>query len=274
MGPYRLARVLGRGSAATVHLAQDQRGTDLWVALKVLDSHGDQDEDERSETRDRFLQEAQLAQRLRHADIVALLDCGESQGQLWMAMELALGCSMQRYTVAGRLLPPELSLQLAARVARALEHAHRQGIVHRDIKPANVLVHLAGNQVKLTDFGTARMMDNSRTRTGVMLGTPAYMAPEQLAGAPADALGDVYALGVLLFELLTGRRPHEAASLGELLRQVASQAAPDLRQLWPQAPPDLAQALALALQRLPANRPSSAGALADLLERARMHGSP
>ena len=109
-----------------------------------------------------------------------------------------------------------------------------QGVVHRDIKPGNVMLDLAAGIVKLTDFGIAGLADMSRTRTGVVLGTPVYMAPEQLAGAGADARSDLYSLGVLLFQLLTGRLPHEHASLGELLRQVAREPAPDVRTLRPE----------------------------------------
>jgi serine/threonine-protein kinase len=164
-----------------------------------------------------------------------------------------------------------LTLRIVERIARALAHAHRSGIVHRDVKPQNVRVNLPADAVKLADFGAARSEDATRTRTGVIVGTPAYMAPEQLSGAAADARSDLYALGVLLFELLTGRRPHESASLGELLRQVSAEPAPDVRTLRPDMPPALAGELARLLAKRPDDRHPDGDALADVLERVRLH---
>jgi eukaryotic-like serine/threonine-protein kinase len=262
LGPYRLLRTLGRGSMGTVHLAVDSRDGRP-VALKAMPLG--QDGADHAALRQRFLAEVAAARRLSHRDIVRLHDAGEEAGQLWLAMELLHGCDLGRYTHMSRLLPEPLVLQLVERLARALAHAHAQGVVHRDIKPANVMLHLPTGQLKLTDFGVAGLADMSRTRTGVVLGTPYYMAPEQLAGAAADARSDLYALGVLLFQLLTGRLPHEHASLGELLRAVASEPAPDVRTLRPALSPALAGVVAQALQKQPARRPASGLELADTL---------
>lgn len=270
---YAIRRALGQGSSGTVFVAQachDGR----WVALKLLHPTAGVAEDDRAELRARFLAESRVAQRLHHPDIVAVHAAGETDGQLWIAMELVPGCSLARYTAARRLLPPPMAVALVARAAAALAHAHAAGIVHRDVKPSNILVDLGSATVKLSDFGIARLDDGAATRTGLMLGTPSYMAPEQLAGAPVDARGDVYALGVVLYELLTGRRPHEAATMGDFLRAVASRPAPDLRTLWPQAPAELAGLLARALAAQPALRTGSAGELAEALDRVRLHMSP
>ena len=246
----------------TVHLAVDSRDGRP-VALKAMPLG--QDGADSVPLRQRFLAEVAAARRLSHRDIVTLHDAGEEAGQLWLAMELLRGCDLGRYTHMSRLLPEPLVLRLVERLARALAHAHAQGVVHRDIKPANVMLHLPTAQLKLTDFGVAGLADMSRTRTGVVLGTPFYMAPEQLAGAAADARSDLYALGVLLFQLLTGRLPHEHASLGELLRAVASEPAPDVRTLRPALSPALAGVVAQALQKQPARRPASGLELADAL---------
>ena len=165
---------------------------------------------------------------LQHPGIVAVLDAGPSERGAWMAMEAVAGCDLTRYTRPARLLPPPLVARTGARVADALAYAHRQGVIHRDVKPANVLVDWATDTVKLSDFGLARMGEHTQTRSGVTLGSPDYMAPEQLAGGAVGPAADVYGLGASLFELLAGRRPHEHDSLGALLRAVATEPAPDL----------------------------------------------
>jgi serine/threonine protein kinase len=256
-GDYRVERLLGVGSSASVFMAQNLRDQS-WVALKVFAPLGLLDPAERAELRTRFLQEANTVGRLRHPDIVALHAAGESSGQLWLAMELAPGRPLDRYALPRLLLPMPVVLDMGQRLAHALAHAHGQGVVHRDIKPSNVLVSVGEQSLKLTDFGTARLLDHCRTRTEVMLGTPAYMAPELLAGNAASPASDLYALGVLLFELLAGQRPHSSPSLGELLRQVANDPAPDLRQLRPDTPAPLALAVARLLSRQADQRPASA----------------
>jgi serine/threonine protein kinase len=268
LGPFRLLRPLGRGSMGVVHLAQDT-ATGRHVAVKSLALGHEFSAEEHDEARARFLAEAATAKRLTHPDIVAVLAAGEHEGTLWLAMELLGGCELGRYTRMPRLLPEALVLRIVERVARALAHAHDEGVVHRDIKPGNVMLDLSAGIVKLTDFGIAGLADMSRTRTGVVLGTPVYMAPEQLAGAGADARSDLYSLGVLLFQLLTGQLPHEHASLGELLRQVAREPAPDVRTLRPELSAAAAAVTARALQKQPALRPAGANHLADALARAR-----
>jgi serine/threonine-protein kinase len=263
-GPYRARRVIGRGASSTVYLAEDRRSRRV-VALKVL--AGAADAGDGDDSRARFLAQADAARRLEHPDIVALIDAGDSPGGPWLALELVHGCELTRYTRPPRLLPEAIVCSIGERIARALAHAHAQGIVHRDLKPGNVLIDLPTGRLKLADFGIAGLADASRTRTGVVLGTPLYMAPEQLAGAPADARADLYALGVVLFELLSGARPHEHDSLGELLRRVAHAPAPDLRALQPRVEPALATLVARCLHKQPGARPADAGAVADALAR-------
>jgi serine/threonine-protein kinase len=171
-------------------------------------------------------------------------------------MERVRGVDLSRYTQPNRLLPETLVLRIGARLAAALAHAHARGVVHRDLKPANVLVNLAEGQVKLADFGVARLDDARMTRTGLTLGTPSYMAPELLTGAPASRASDAYALGVLLFEMLTGRRPHQASSLGELLHQIAREPATALAALRPDLPAPVLAAIEQLLAPDPARRPA------------------
>jgi serine/threonine-protein kinase len=281
VGPYCVLRLLGRGATGAVYLARPAQparrvpalapagdtGADA-VALKVLALP--READGLAELQSRFAAEAALAARLRHPGIATTLAAGTEGSLAWIAMELAPGVALDRYTQPARLLPEALVLRLAQRIAEALHHAHGAGIVHRDIKPANVMVDLPGGSLRITDFGIAHLADAERTRTGLVLGSPAFLAPEQLAGGAATPAGDLYALGVTLFQLLTGRLPFEAASMGELLREVATAPPPPLANLRPELPPARAEPLAALLERLlakrPAQRPADAQALAAELE--------
>ena len=268
---YVIQRHIGRGSSGSVYLAQDQRDGG-WVALKLLavPAHvGDRDDDGddgRAAAHASFLREAAITRQLRHPDIVALLDAGEVGGVTWLAMELVPGCDLTRYTAPARQLPDALVLRIGQRMAAALAHAHAAGFVHRDVKPSNILVHWPSNSVKLGDFGIARGADAQATRTGVVLGSPAYLAPEQLAGAMADARTDLYALGVTLFQLLCARLPFTADSMGALLHAVATQPAPKLLALRPDLPAALGTLLDTLLRKSAHERPGSAAELAAELD--------
>jgi serine/threonine-protein kinase len=258
---HRLVRAIGRGAQSSVFLAEVS-ATGQAVALKLTTLPGG---DTAAAARAAFLDGAAAAQALVHPGIVAVLAAGVEGALGWLAMEPVPGTDLARYTRAPRLLPEPLALRVAERVARALAQAHRQGVMHRDLKPANVLVHWPSDTVKLADFGLARVAHAAQTRTGLVLGTPSYMAPELLAGGIPTPPSDYYALGVTLFELLTGRLPQQAPSMGELLRRVASEPAPDLLSLRPELPPAWAALLARLLDRQAGRRPADGDALADEL---------
>lgn len=264
---YRLLRLLGRGNQSQVFLAEPPSGSDQLVALKLSVLSTSQGA---AAARQAFMDAAQVAQRLQHPHIVAVRGAGVEGALSWLAMEAVPGTNLERYTRAPRLLPEALVLHIAQKLAEALGHAHRQGVIHRDLKPANVLVDWASNTVKLVDFGLARVAGAANTGTGVVLGTPAYMAPEQLAGGLPSSSSDIYALGVLVFELLIGRLPHDARNMGELLQQVAGQTAPCLRSLRPTLPLALETLVASMLAKDPAKRPSDALSVAHGLAAARV----
>jgi serine/threonine-protein kinase len=261
---YRVERRIGQGAATQVFLAQDRRNG-RWVALKLLELGASPASPDWYDALERFRREAMVLHGLHHPGIVQVLDAGPSERGAWMALEVVPGCDLSRYTRPARLLPPPLVARTGARIAEALAYAHRQGVIHRDVKPANVLVDWAGDTVKLGDFGLARMGEHTQTRSGVTLGSPDYMAPEQLAGAAVGLAADVYGLGATLYELLTGRRPHVADNLGALLRAVACEPAPDIARLRPDCDPVLAALVMQALAKDPAARPASAGELAARL---------
>lgn len=279
-GRYRLGAAIAEGASAEVLEAIDLR-TGGAVAVKLLHLPAELSPEQRQEWLQRLQREATLARRLEHPDIVAIYEAGLGDGKAWLAMERVRGVDLGRYTQRHRLLPETLVLRIGVRVAAALAHAHAQGVVHRDLKPANVLVNLGAGQVKLADFGVARADDAQHTRTGMTLGTPAYMAPEQLAGEPATPASDAYALGVMLFELLTGRRPHQAATLGELLKATVSEPPARLGELRPDLPTTVVALIEQLLAHDPAQRPpdlaawsAQMAALAALVSRVLTPGAP
>ena len=248
VGPYRIERPLGRGSMGLVYLAHDAQRVQP-IAVKTMVLGREHDLVDRAEARERFFREAATVGRLHHPDIVEVFEAGEDQGLAYIAMEFVPGHDLSRHTSAGQLLPVPVVLRMMARVARALAYAHAQGVVHRDVKPANVMFEPVSQSVKVTDFGIASLADAFSTRTGLVLGTPSYMSPEQLTGARVDGRSDLYALGVMLFELLTGALPHRGETVADLLRQIVNAVAPDVRSLRPDLPAALAEVVARALEK-------------------------
>lgn len=259
LGEFRLLRLLGKGGLGEVYEALDP--ADRRIALKVF-ALGD---DSEGLIAGAFVREATLGQRLDHPDIVKVLGSGSLDRYAYLAMEFVAGHDLRVHTRPGHLLPVADALGVVERVARGVAAAHAQQVIHRDLKPGNVLVNWPAGVVKVADFGLARLGDAFRSRTGMIAGTPSYMSPEQLAETPIGPASDLYALGVMLFELLTGRLPHEASSLGQLLIEVSSQQAPDLRSLRPSLPAELAELVASLLEKRPARRPASAVVVADRL---------
>lgn len=261
VGHHELLREIGRGSQGSVHLAR-KLGNEQIVALKLVRLPPAHTHDDAAL---QFIAAGRAACTLHHAHIVQVFDCGLDRPWGWISMEPIAGTDLSRYTTPARLLPEALVLDVGARLAEALAYAHRQGVVHRDVKPANVLVNWAHDEVKLSDFGLASGAWASQTGTGIVPGSPAYMAPEQLAGMVPGVPADLYALGVTLFELLSGQRPHVANSMGELLRQVAQDQAPSLLSLRPELPPGVAALVARLLRKAAPERPTDGDTVAQEL---------
>ena len=261
-----LQEELGRGAMAVVHAALDKRSGSR-IAIKRLLLSSEVGPDELKDVRARFLREAQAAQSLDHPDILKVHEFGTTpEGDAWLAMELLHGHDLSRHAIEGHLLPVDQVLRIGTRLARALDYAHRQGVVHRDVKPANIMVDETTDSVRIMDFGIARMADGSRTRTGLVLGTPSYMAPEQLAGQTVDGRSDLYALGAVIYQLLTGRLPHQGESMARLMYEIANERAADVRSLRPGLPEALAMVLSLALEKRPELRYAKGEDLAQDLE--------
>lgn len=269
LGPYRLCRFIGSGGLGSVYEAADASARP--VALKVLGPIAHLSDTDVGW----FSREAALKCRLDHPNIVKVVDAGVFDGMACLAMELVPGTSLGAYTRPESLLPMFETLRYAGDTALALGYAHARGIVHRDVKPDNILVDRPARRAKLADFGVAMFGDGFRTQTGVIPGTPAYMSPEQLCGGVIDGRTDLYALGVVLFEALSGCRPHSATSLGALLREVAGHDAPPLSQVRADVPRPVAELVSRLLERTPGRRPADATAVAaELFALAgHVHGS-
>jgi serine/threonine protein kinase len=262
IGPYVILRQLGQGAMGAVYLCGHPDTGDE-VAIKTMALADEFHGAELAEARTRFIREAEMAGHLHHPDIVHIRDAGEAGGVAYIVMDLVHGQDLTQFTAPDRLLPVADVLHIVARVAEALAHAHSRGVTHRDIKPANIMVDLAANAVKVMDFGVARMDNASRTRTGIVLGTPTFMSPEQLSGLPVDGRSDLYSLGVTLFQLLTGQLPYPNGSLAVLMRAIGQEPPPPLSSLRPDLPQALGDILALCLQKHPATRYANGLQLAE-----------
>jgi len=238
LGRYEIERELGKGAMGVVYLGRDPKINRV-VAIKAIPLAEEFEEEDLVEARARFFREAEMAGRLNHPGIVTVYDAGEDNGLAYIAMEYLRGHHLSHNTDPQQLLPPKTVMLLVARVADALHYAHRQNVVHRDIKPANIMFNPDTDELKITDFGIARLTDTSRTKTGIVLGTPSFMSPEQLEGRTLDGRSDQFALGVSLYQLLCGQLPFRADSMPRLMQKIATEQHGSIRTIRPDLPPEL-----------------------------------
>jgi serine/threonine-protein kinase len=272
---YKIEQLIGRGGMGAVYRARDVR-LDRLIALKVVrgDLLGD------PEARRRFRREAQIVARLQHPSIVAVFDFGTfPDGSAYLVMELVRGEDLRRVLQREGRLEPERALRILASVCAAIETAHREGVLHRDLKPENILLPGGQLEAKVLDFGVAKVVTPAGAETradsgdetqmltaaGVIVGTPAYMAPEQFHGLPADARTDVFSLGVIAYEMLTGELPFGRGSLADVVVAQSRGVRPMPPGL---VPPALERAIRDALNPEPDRRPVSAQAFTHLLSAA------
>ena len=253
LGRYQVDKELGKGVMGVVYLGKDPKIGRV-VAIKMMALSQEFSGDELVDARERFFREAETAGRLQHQNIVTIFDAGEEHDLAYIAMEFLKGKDLLDFCKDGNLLPAPKVLSIVARVAEALAYAHKQNVVHRDIKPANIMYEIDSDTVKVTDFGIARITDSSKTKTGLVLGTPSFMSPEQLAGKKVDGRSDLYSLGVMLFQMLTGVLPFRGESMAELMYKIANEEAPDIRIIRKEFPESLANLVALSVSKRPETR--------------------
>ena len=253
LGRYRVEKELGKGAMGVVYLGKDPKIGRV-VAIKTMALSQEFEADELAEVKERFFREAETAGRLSHPNIVTIFDAGEEHDLCYIAMELLKGQDLVPFTKPGDTLPTDKIISIVARVADALGYAHKQNVVHRDVKPANVMYEPENDIVKVTDFGIARITDSSRTKTGMVLGTPSYMSPEQLQGKKIDGRSDLFSLAVSLYQLVCGKLPFEGDSMAQLMYRIANEHAPDILQYLPSLPPALVAFLDRAMSKDPGER--------------------
>ncbi len=262
LGRYEIEKELGRGAMGTVFLGKDPK-INRFVAIKTL-RLDEVDAEMVTEVKERFFREAESAGRLNHPNIVTIHDAGEEQELGYIAMEVLDGKDLKEWCRKDNLLPVKQVLEIVAEVAEALDYAHGQNVVHRDIKPANIMMQKDGT-VKVTDFGIARITTSSKTQTGVLLGTPSYMSPEQITSTKVDGRADIFSLGVVLFEMLAGEKPFQSDNAATLMFQIAKEPHLSILKIRPDLPTTCEAIIDKALQKDAAQRYQRAGEMAQAL---------
>ena len=264
LGRYEVVDELGRGAMGIVYKGEDPK-IHRTVAIKTV-RLSDFDENVIDEMKDRFFREAESAGLLTHPNIVTIYDAGEEHDLAYIAMEFLKGRDLVEYTVKGNLLPIRDVLTIIIQVAEALEYAHSKGIIHRDIKPANIMRIDDTGEVKVADFGIARITSSSKTKTGVIMGTPSYMSPEQVSGKKVDGRSDIFSLGVVLFEMLCGERPFSGDDMTSLMYLIAKEKHPSIKAINTKVPGVIEKVIDKALEKEVDKRYQKAAQIAEHLK--------
>ncbi|HEU0188047.1 MAG TPA: serine/threonine-protein kinase [Gallionellaceae bacterium] len=264
LGRYEIEKELGKGAMGVVYMGSDPK-IGRTVAIKTMALSQEFEPDELQDVKERFFREAETAGRLNHPNIVNIFDAGEEHDLAYIAMEFLKGQDLVPYTKPDNLLPLPKLLGIMARVADALGYAHGLHVVHRDVKPANIMYDPATDIVKVTDFGIARITDSSKTKTGMVLGTPSYMSPEQLAGTKIEGTSDLFSLGVSLYLMACGKLPFNGDSMAQLMFRIANEPPVDILTVRPDLPPCVVQIVNKALSKKIADRYQTGAEMAEAL---------
>ena len=265
LGRYQVENELGQGAMGVVYLGKDPK-INRAVAIKTMGLSQGFGEDELQDVKERFFREAESAGRLNHANIVAIYDAGEDHDLAYIAMELLKGYDLDRHIKTDSLLPVGDVLRIVSDCAVALDYAHGEKVVHRDIKPSNIMYDPDTGIAKITDFGIARITDSSKTRTGTVLGTSNYMSPEQCMGKKVDGRADLFSLGVVLYQLVSGELPFKGDSMATLMYSIVNDPAIDIKKVKPDINPALRKVIHNAMGKRPEKRYQSGKKLAAHLK--------
>ena len=265
LGRYEIIKELGKGAMGMVYLGNDPK-ISREVAIKTMALSQEFEGDALQDAKERFFREAETAGRLNHPNIVTMLDAGEEHDLAYIAMEFLKGSDLADNVKPDTLLPPAAVFDIILKSADALDYAHSLNVVHRDIKPANIMYEPESKEVKITDFGIARITDSNKTKTGTILGTPSYMSPEQLAGKHVDGRSDLFSLAVMAFQMLSGELPFQGDSMAALMYQIANEPHPKIRSINPKLPPELEKFFDKGLAKDPDQRFATGKALANGLK--------
>ncbi|MCZ6503728.1 MAG: serine/threonine-protein kinase [Gammaproteobacteria bacterium] len=265
LGRYQIEKELGKGAMGIVYLGKDHK-INREVAIKTMALAQEFDDDELGQVKERFFREAESAGRLNHANIVAIYDAGEESDLAYIAMELLKGYDLDAHIKQDELLPAETVIQIVIQCAKGLDYAHSQNVVHRDIKPSNIMYDPDTGIVKITDFGIARITDSSKTRTGTVLGTPNYMSPEQCMGKKVDGRADLFSLGVLTYQLISGSLPFKGDSMATLMYSIVNDRPIDIKTVKPDINPALRKVIHNAIGKKPEKRYQSGKKMAAHLQ--------
>jgi CHASE2 domain-containing sensor protein len=264
LGRYEIEKELGKGAMGVVYLGKDPK-IGRMVAIKTMALAQEFEADELQAVKKRFFSEAESAGRLSHPNIVTMYDAGEEHDLAYIAMEFLKGKDLVDYTKPDHLLPLPQMMNIIARVADALDYAHQQNVVHRDIKPGNIMYDPESDSTKVADFGIARITDSSKTKTGMILGTPSYMSPEQLLGSKIGGGSDLFSLGVTLYQLACGTLPFRGESMAQLMFRIANEPHTDILSIRPDLPPCLVEVINKSLAKLNEDRFASGADMAQAL---------
>ncbi len=264
LGRYEISKELGKGAMGVVYLGKDPKIGRV-VAIKTMALAQEFEADELQDVKERFFREAETAGRLNHPNIVTMYDAGEEHDLAFIAMEFLKGTDLVAHTKHDNLLPLPTVLNIIAHVADALDYAHKLNVVHRDIKPANIMYDPETDSAKVTDFGIARITDSSKTKTGMVLGTPSFMSPEQLAGKKIEGHSDLFSLGVSLYQMACGKLPFEGDSMAQLMFKIANEPHTDILSVKPDLPACVAEIINRSLSKEVAQRYASGADMANAL---------
>ena len=234
LGRYEISGELGRGAMGIVYKGEDPTSHKT-VAIKTLQLSNFEG-GELIDIKERFLREADSAGLLKHPNIISIYNAGEENNLAYIAMEYLEGEDLTKYTHKGSLLPLRDVLTIIIQAADALDYAHTNNIIHRDVKPANIMLLKGTQTIKVTDFGVARITSSTKTKTGLVLGTPSYMSPEQVMGKKIDGRSDIFSLGIVLFEMLTGQKPFVSEDMTSLMFKIAREKQPPVKNINPRIP--------------------------------------